>query len=116
MDGGAGVNVMLEHTRKALGITTVKPAPFKVRMANQRAIQPQGLVEDKKLRIEGARFTTSFLILDVGTLYSMLLGRPWLKMAKALHTGPQESLQWNTNPDTWKSRLVSRLESARRGP
>ena len=54
-------------------------------MADQQAVQLLGLVEDVELRIEGARFATSFLILDVGTLYLMLLGRPWLKMVKAVH-------------------------------
>ena len=30
VDGGVGVHVMSKHTRKVLGITTVKPAPFRV--------------------------------------------------------------------------------------
>ena len=30
VDGGAGVNVMSEHTKKVLGITPVKSAPFRV--------------------------------------------------------------------------------------
>ena len=35
-DGGAGVNVMSEHTRKVLGITVVtETASFRVRMVDQ---------------------------------------------------------------------------------
>ena len=66
-------------------------------MADQRAIQRLGLVEDVELQIEGAKFATSFLILDVGTLYSMLLGRPWLKMAKAVH-------EWTTRVITMENK------------
>lgn len=38
VDGGAGVNIMFEKTRRSLGINEVKEAPFSVRMANQRII------------------------------------------------------------------------------
>ena len=72
MDGGARVNVMSDHTKKVMGIKIVKPAPFRVQMAGQQAVQPLGLVENVELRIEGAQFATSFLILDVGTSYLML--------------------------------------------
>ena len=52
----------------------VKSTPFRVRMEDQQAIQPLELVKDIELRIEGTMYEATFLILDVGTFYSMLLG------------------------------------------
>lgn len=74
IDGGAGVNIMAEHTRSNLGITDMKEAPFRVRMADQRIVQLLGLVENIQVRAGGAKFSVSFLVLDVGDAYSMLLG------------------------------------------
>lgn len=85
VDGGAGVNIMSEQTRRSLGITEVKETPFRVRMADQRIVQSLGLVGNIPVKAGGMKFSASFLILDVGHSYSMLLGRPWLKVANALH-------------------------------
>ena len=49
VDGGTEVDVMLDHTTEALGITTIKPAPFKVCMADLQFVQPLGMVEDEQL-------------------------------------------------------------------
>ena len=84
---------MAEHTRRNLGITDMKEAPFRVRMADQRIVQPLGLVENIQVRAGGAKFSVSFLVLDVGDAYSMLLGQPWLKIAEAMH-------DWTTNTIT----------------
>ena len=93
IDGGAGVNIMAEHTRRYLGITDMKEAPFRVRMADQRVVQPLGLIENIQVKAGGAKLSVSFLVLDVGDAYSMLLGRPWLKVAEAVH-------DWTTNTIT----------------
>ena len=98
---------MAEHTRKQLGITNMKEAPFRVRMADQRIVQPLGLVESIQVKAGGAKFLESFLVLDVGEAYNMLLGRPWLKVAEAVH-------DWTTNTITLKSKgrkMVLSIES-----
>ena len=43
------------------------------------------MVENVPIRVGGVKFETSFLILDVGEAYDMLLGRPWLRAAGAVH-------------------------------
>ena len=63
INGGAGVNIMAEHTRRNLGITDMKEAPFRVRMADQRVVQPLGLVENIQVKASGAKFSVSFLVL-----------------------------------------------------
>lgn len=91
LDGGAGVNIMSERVRKQLGLQC-KPAPFKLRMANQTLSEPIGLVEDVPIRVAGIKFRVSFLILDVGDSYDALLGRPWLRAAKAVHNWSTDEL------------------------
>lgn len=72
IDGGARVNIMSKQTRRNLGITEVKDALFRVRMADQRIMQPLGMVENIPVKAGGLKFSASFLILDVGQSYSML--------------------------------------------
>ena len=74
IDGGAGVNIMVEYTRRNLGVTDMKEAPLRVQMADQRIVQPLGLVKNIQVKAGGAKFSVSFLVLDVGDAYSMLLG------------------------------------------
>ena len=69
-DGGARVNIMAEHTRRGLGIIEMKEAPFQVRMADQRVVQPLGMIENIQVKAGGAKFSVSFLVLDVGDAYS----------------------------------------------
>ena len=73
LDGGAGVNVMSEKVRKQLELQS-KPAPFKLKMANQTITDPLGMVENVPIRIAGVKFEASFLILEVGDSYDMMLG------------------------------------------
>ena len=99
LDGGAGVNVMSARVCKLLGLTC-KAAPFQLRMANQTVAEPQGLVEDVPIRVGGVRFNTSFLVLDVGEAYDMLLGRPWLRAAGAVHDWKTDKLKMQDSKRT----------------
>ena len=106
LDGGAGVNVMSERIRKLLDLK-IKMAPFKLRMADQTISEPLGMVDKVPIRVGGVKFETSFLILDVGEAYDMLLGRPWLRTANAVH-------DWGTDELTMQmgSRKVSKIGRA----
>ncbi|MCO5599519.1 hypothetical protein L7F22_053625 [Adiantum nelumboides] len=76
LDGDAGVNIIGEHMKDRMGITNIKPAPFRITMADQRIVQPIGLLENLHIKVGSEKFKTSFLILDVQGAYNMLLGRP----------------------------------------
>lgn len=58
-------------------------------MADQRRVRPVGLIRDLIITVEGLQFTTTFTVLQMegneGS-YPMLLGRPWLHMAKVKHS------------------------------
>ena len=51
LDGGSGVNVLSNSLCAELGITKFESAPFAVKMADQRRVQPLGLVKDLDLDI-----------------------------------------------------------------
>ena len=75
---------MSEKVRKMLDLK-VREAPFKLRMADQTIAEPLGMVDQVPIRVEGVKFKTAFMVLDVGEAYEMLLGRPWLRAAGAVH-------------------------------
>lgn len=91
LDGGAGVNVMSKKPKKMLDIK-VREAPFKLRMADQTVSEPLGMVDQVPIRVGGVRFETDFMVLEVGEAYEMLLGRPCLRAARAIHDWGTEEL------------------------
>ena len=85
LDGGSGVNIISEIMAKELGITEMQPAPFAVKMADQRRVRPLGIVRQEEINIEGCTFPVTFIVLRMEQMagaYKMLLGRPWLRHGK----------------------------------
>lgn len=85
VDGGSGGNIISEEMADCLDYK-VKPSPFRVRMANQRPVQPRGMLKDVVILIGGIYYTVTFIILTMKQhSYPILLGRPWLRSAQVLH-------------------------------
>ena len=85
MDGGSGVNILPEFMYKKLKLSVLEEAPFQLKMADQRRIQPLGILRNQEITISGLSFSANFVVLkmDEGdSPYPLLLGRPWLKTAK----------------------------------
>jgi hypothetical protein len=62
-------------------------------MANQTITKPLGLIKDLKIFVHGIPYIVTFVVINNNVLdfiYSMLLGRPWLRDAKVSHN-------WGTN-------------------
>jgi len=62
-------------------------------MAYQTIAKPLGLIKDLKLFVHGIPYMVTFIVINNNVLdssYLMLLGRPWLKVAKVSH-------DWGTN-------------------
>jgi hypothetical protein len=69
---------MSESLKKKLGLRKPKPTPFLIRMANQRKVQPIGLIRNLKINLVGCEYKISITMLNMGNetkTYSMLLGR-----------------------------------------
>ena len=51
LDGGSGVNVLSESMCARLGILRFEEVPFAVKMADQRRVQPLGIVRHFEIKI-----------------------------------------------------------------
>ena len=86
VDGGFGVNLMLEDTAFDLGYTSFEETDLVLRMADQSRVVPAGRFSQVPTRIGEVTYLQNFVIIRVnsGRPFSMLLGRPWLYSAKVV--------------------------------
>ena len=86
IDGGSGVNLMLEDTAFELGFTTFEATEQVLRMADQSRVNPVGRLSQVPTRIGKKDYLLNFVIIRVqkGRPFPMLLGRPWLYSARVL--------------------------------
>jgi hypothetical protein len=95
IDGGSGVNIITDTLRRKLGLKKIEPAPFTIKMADQRKVMPKGIIRDVRLDVGGIVIRTTLTVIDMVSTedsYSLLLGRPWLKEAQAQHDWPLNKL------------------------
>jgi hypothetical protein len=86
VDGGSGVNLMLEETAFDLGYTTFEATDQVLWMADQSRVNPVGKLSQVPTRIGEVTYLLNFVIIRVQTRrpFPMLLGRPWLYSARVL--------------------------------
>ena len=86
VDGGSGVNLMLEDTAFDLGYTSFEETNQVLRMADQSRVISAGRLSQVPTRIGKVTYLLNFVIIwvSVGRPFPMLLGRPWLYSAKVL--------------------------------
>lgn len=95
LDDRSGLNIMVEETCKSLGLVVTNMASFTVKMVDQRRVWPVGLIRDVEVTIAGLKFATTFTVLRMESNegnYPMLLGRPWLCMAKVKHNWANDQI------------------------
>ncbi len=98
LDGGFGVNIIIEQLRLRLGLPKPKLAPYNLRIANQTITKWVGLIKDLKTYVHDIPYIITFIVLQnnvVDSSYSMLLGRPWLRDIKMAH-------DWGINTLSYK--------------
>ena len=86
VDGGSGVNLMLESTAFDLGYTTFEETDQILWMADQSRVVSTERLSQVPTQIRKVTYLQNFVIIRVGTAkpFPMLLGRPWLYTAKIL--------------------------------
>ncbi|XP_024519635.1 uncharacterized protein LOC112342291 [Selaginella moellendorffii] len=95
IDGGSSVNIIEESLVQQLNIGPVHPAPFNVRMADHRSIQPKGIIRKVNPTIQGVEIPVNYVVLKLPKQtdkYSILLGRPWLRTAQVYQDWPNDNL------------------------
>ncbi|MCO5571971.1 hypothetical protein L7F22_025722 [Adiantum nelumboides] len=59
LDGGSGLNTLPEEVYRSLKLGgTLSPAPFQVKMADQRRVQPLGILKQQAIEIAGKKSVT----------------------------------------------------------
>ncbi|CAM6104216.1 unnamed protein product [Calypogeia fissa] len=86
VDGGSGVNVMMEQTAADLGYTEFEPTPKILRMANQEEVIPVGKLSQNVTRMGELEYQLNFVVirLPIPSTFQVLLGRPWLYKVGAI--------------------------------
>jgi len=105
LNGGFGVNIIIERLRLRLGLPKPKPTPYNLRMANQTITKLVGLIRDLKIYVHGIPYITIFIILHNSVVdfnYFMLVGRPWLKVVKVAH-------YWGSNTITLQGNGITKI-------
>ncbi len=76
IDGGSGVNFIIEKLWVQLGLSKPKPTPYNLRMAAQTITKPLGLIKDFRIFVHGIPYVVTFTIIKSSVLdsnYSMFV-------------------------------------------
>jgi hypothetical protein len=63
LDGGFGINIVIEQLKLRLGLPKPKPAPYNLRMVDQTTIKPMGLIKDLKIYVLDILNISMFIVL-----------------------------------------------------
>jgi hypothetical protein len=88
INGGFGVNIIIENMKIQLGLLKPNPTLHNLRMANQTIAKPLGLIKNLKIFVHGIPYIVTFIVINSNVLdsnYSILFGCPWLTDAKVSH-------------------------------
>ncbi|GJU89499.1 reverse transcriptase domain-containing protein [Tanacetum coccineum] len=85
-DSGASINLMPLSIYEKLGIRPLKPNRMTLELANRSVTFPMGIAEDVIVKVEKFNFLDDFIIVDfeADPRVPIILGRPFLRTAKAL--------------------------------
>ncbi|GJZ25651.1 reverse transcriptase domain-containing protein [Tanacetum coccineum] len=85
-DSGASINLMPLSIHEKLGIGPLKPTRITLELANRSVTFLMGIAEDVFVKVEKFNFLADFVIVDfeADPRVPIILGRPFLRTAKAL--------------------------------
>jgi hypothetical protein len=85
-DGGCSVNLMNQKTMDEIGLTNMISTPIILRMADQSKVKPLGILKQVPTLVGAVEYKIDYIIFKIIESifsYPILLGRPWLYLAKA---------------------------------
>ncbi|GKA94166.1 reverse transcriptase domain-containing protein [Tanacetum coccineum] len=93
-DSGASINLLPHSIYKQLGLGALKPTRMTLELANRSVTHPMGIAEDVVVRVDGFTFLADFVVVNFepDPRVPIILGRPFLRTAKALIDLYEETL------------------------
>ncbi|GJS32587.1 reverse transcriptase domain-containing protein [Tanacetum coccineum] len=85
-DSGASINLLPHSIYKKLGLEALTPTRMTLELANRSISHPMGIAEDVVVRVDGFTFLADFVVVNFepDPRVPIILGRPFLRTAKAL--------------------------------
>ena len=110
MDRDSGLNILLDHTMKRLGLSLTGPLPFIINMTNQSPAVPLGMIKDCRISTGGKEYVVTFYVIKMHSskdIFPPLLGRPWLRMSNAIvdQGGVKPSITYGPEDNRIKIRI-----------
>ncbi|GJR90665.1 reverse transcriptase domain-containing protein [Tanacetum coccineum] len=85
-NSGASINLLPRSIYKQLGLGALKPSRMTLELANRSVTHPMGIAKDVVVRVDGFTFLADFVVVNFepDPRVPIILGRPFLRTAKAL--------------------------------
>ncbi|GJU28078.1 reverse transcriptase domain-containing protein [Tanacetum coccineum] len=85
-DSGASINLLPHSIYKKLELEALTPTRMTLELANRSITHPMGIAEDVVVRVDGFTFLADFVVVNFepDPRVPIILGRPFLRTAKAL--------------------------------
>ncbi|GJR19426.1 reverse transcriptase domain-containing protein [Tanacetum coccineum] len=93
-DSGASINLLPHSIYKQLGLEALTPTRMTLELVNHSVTYPMGINEDVVVRVDGFTFLADFVVVNFipDPRVHIILGRPFLRNAKALIDLYEETL------------------------
>ncbi|GKD52852.1 reverse transcriptase domain-containing protein [Tanacetum coccineum] len=93
-DFGASINLLPHSIYKQLRLEALTPTRMTLELANRLITHPMGIAEDVVVRVDGFTFLANFVVVNFvpDPRVPIILGRPFLRTAKALIDLYEETL------------------------
>ncbi|GJW59590.1 reverse transcriptase domain-containing protein [Tanacetum coccineum] len=100
-DSRASINLLPHSIYKQLGLGALKPTRMTLELANRSVTHPMGIAEDVVVRVDGFTFLADFVVVNFepDPRVPIILGRPFLRTAKALIDLYEEKLTLRVGSD-----------------
>ncbi|GJU55728.1 reverse transcriptase domain-containing protein [Tanacetum coccineum] len=100
-DSGASINLLPHSIYKKLELKALTPTRMTLELANRSITHPMGIAEDVVVRVDGFTFLADFMVVNFepDPRVPIILGRPFLRTAKALIDLYEEKLTLRVGKD-----------------
>ncbi|GJU75115.1 reverse transcriptase domain-containing protein, partial [Tanacetum coccineum] len=100
-DSGASINLLPHSIYKKLELEALTPTRMTLELANRSISHPMGIAEDVVVKVDGFTFLTDFVVVNFepDPRVPIILGRPFLRTAKALIDLYEEKLTLRVGKD-----------------